>query len=702
VTARQEIYDAAQHVLEAAWEQTALPELAPDLAASIEKAIDSPENSQRYGLVTQLLLKAVVPSVDCRVLKAQEGAPSGRSFAKKALVPFEQEHGSPLGGSRDPYVSNPLRRNVLDETVKLDSAHPEAWQAVIDVLTAAEASQAVAAAALAHAVAVMKDRAHTLGSVLQRVMEIQLDLRNVSNGEGSTDERRELVENVAPGVIRPLIEDPLEVEGSVGAGSPAEVPWIRIYAPGYSPSAQSGWYLAYLFTADGSAVYLSLLQGVTHGASLEAEAKEVRDRFSDRVGLVTEIELHSEQGSSTARPRLYERATALARRYEGESLPPESELQEDLAEMCEVLVEVYAEVAPPPPSGGAGVEALTLDAVLAELAVDQVELPTPLVKAAVAAIRAGQHVLLTGAPGTGKTSLAVALAKAAAAAGICTGFDTVTATADWTSAETIGGYWPEPDGSGLAFRRGHVLSAIDEGRWVIIDELNRADIDKAYGPLFTVLSGRMVQLPQLEKAGGELVPVEIAPAEEAAAAAPWAHRVPEGWRILATLNTRDRDLLFNLSYALLRRFAIVDVAVPDQDQYGSILAGRAATGDEDIDARLYRLTKLPHRQLGPAILIDCGKFLHERLALDGAADPDLATLMSEALAAFVFPQLDDLTRTQQADVARYLHQHVLPEWNSSQVRLSLSAVFDLPPGAVTSEDDVAEAPQGEAEAGDGL
>jgi len=30
---------------------------------------------------------------------------------------------------------------------------------------------------------------------------------------------------------------------------------------------------------------------------------------------------------------------------------------------------------------------------------------------------------------------------------------------------------------------------------LVIDELNRADIDKAFGQLFTVLSGQSVQLP---------------------------------------------------------------------------------------------------------------------------------------------------------------------------------------------------------------
>ena len=39
--------------------------------------------------------------------------------------------------------------------------------------------------------------------------------------------------------------------------------WVRVYAPDYSPRAMEGFYVAYLFATDGSAVYLSLMQGTS-------------------------------------------------------------------------------------------------------------------------------------------------------------------------------------------------------------------------------------------------------------------------------------------------------------------------------------------------------------------------------------------------------------------------------------------------------
>ncbi len=52
-----------------------------------------------------------------------------------------------------------------------------------------------------------------------------------------------------------------EVGGRRADYSP--VPWIRISSPDHSPHATEGFYLVYLFAADGSRVYLSLNQGTS-------------------------------------------------------------------------------------------------------------------------------------------------------------------------------------------------------------------------------------------------------------------------------------------------------------------------------------------------------------------------------------------------------------------------------------------------------
>ena len=40
-----------------------------------------------------------------------------------------------------------------------------------------------------------------------------------------------------------------------------------------------------------------------------------------------------------------------------------------------------------------------------------------------------------------------------------------------------------------------ILSAIERGEWLVVDELNRTPADRVLGELFTVLSGQAVTLP---------------------------------------------------------------------------------------------------------------------------------------------------------------------------------------------------------------
>lgn len=255
------------------------------------------------------------------------------------------------------------------------------------------------------------------------------------------------------------------------------------------------------------------------------------------------------------------------------------------------------------------------------------------------ALNANKHIILDGAPGTGKTELAIKFSEAAINENFIDGFLLTTATSDWTTFDTIGGFMPDEDGK-LYFYEGKFLEAIRNNYWLIIDEINRSDIDKAFGQLFTVLSGQDVDLPYKDKNGKSIrIHKSSTKKDSFYDENSGTYVIGTNWRILATMNVYDKDSLFDLSYAFMRRFTFITIDIPENDVFEELIDIWADQLDQNYIESIKSLLGLNEkREFGPAIFKDMINYIQFRTDLDDTYD-----IIEEAILSYVIPQFDGLS-----------------------------------------------------------
>lgn len=265
------------------------------------------------------------------------------------------------------------------------------------------------------------------------------------------------------------------------------------------------------------------------------------------------------------------------------------------------------------------------------------------------AIKMGKNIILIGAPGTGKSKVAQQICEH-----FTYDYDMVTASYNWSNYEIIGGYKINKD-KDMYFDEGILLKSIKDSennciknKWLIVDELNRADIDKAFGSLFSVLAGDEVTL-SYEKDGKNIVIRSQAKHEILDRIETHEYIIPHGWRLIATMNSYDKASLYEMSYAFMRRFAFISIEnsknidINTIKKFFSIWKIKDDKIDDilisDVIVHIWKcVNKI--RAIGPAIIRDIANY-------SKISNGDYTS----AINMFVIPQLEG---AQEYEVKRFL------------------------------------------------
>ncbi len=284
-------------------------------------------------------------------------------------------------------------------------------------------------------------------------------------------------------------------------------------------------------------------------------------------------------------------------------------------------------------------------------------------------------IMLVGPPGTGKGTLIKWLMEDISIDPTKYGFKEAfkppslwrTPDESWSAFELIGGYVPNSEGN-LEWSPGLLLNALVDEKWLILDEANRADMDRIMGPLLTWLSEQDVEIGRTRPHDGESIVLGWTKAPEnrvhsTTDGIPVKYLAGSHWRMFGTYNPQDALRVFRFGQALSRRFVIVPIPAISSGQFEELLNSNYRSLGDDYSNMITGLYSA-HLQdkdttLGPAVFLRMARYLHPLGSdMDMVDDKSMKDKVAEAYVMNVGKYL----ASYDDDMLNSLMYRVLEEW----------------------------------------
>lgn len=284
---------------------------------------------------------------------------------------------------------------------------------------------------------------------------------------------------------------------------------------------------------------------------------------------------------------------------------------------------------------------------------EHINLPRDVINKIASALNMGKHIILTGPHGSGKTSIAVVLAKIAHNKGLNNGYNLASANEYWTAADTIGSLIEIEETHKKIFKEGIILKSIRENKWLIVDEISKCDTYRCFNDFINALHNYNTILSYMHE---NYKSIEILSESADGNLDINQYLKSNDWRIIATMDTSEKHHM-SFSSALIRRFAFIDIGT---NNYSKLIDEYFIKNNLQNDLLKTKIKSIfgenglaKYKDIGASSLYDLIHYLSIRSRLMND-DDNIQDILAEGLELYILPQLGLLDEKVIKDIQEYL------------------------------------------------